>query len=58
MKREEIIKQQFDELTAEIYDWECFTPTVFLKESVKADIAEKEMVMAYLRASELLYNGL
>lgn len=58
MKREEIIKHQFDGLTAEIYDWECLTPTVFLKESVKVDIAEKEMVMAYLRASELLYNGL
>lgn len=58
MKREELIKHQFDGLTAEIYDWECLTPTVFLKESVKADIAEKEMVMAYLRTSELLYNGL
>ena len=58
MKKEEIIKHQFDGLTAEIYDWECLTTTPFLKESVKADIAEKEMVMAYLRAAELLYNGL
>ena len=58
MKRDELIKHQFEGLTAEIYDWECLTPTVFLKESVKTDITEKEMVMAYLRASELLYNGL
>ena len=58
MKREEIFKHQFDGLTAEIYDWECLTPTVFLKEIVKADIAEKEMVMAYLRAAELLCCGL
>ncbi|MDE7124801.1 MAG: hypothetical protein K2N83_04880 [Eubacterium sp.] len=58
MMREEIIKYQFDGLTAEIYDWECLTLAVFLKESVKRDIAEKEMIMAYLRASERLYNGL
>lgn len=54
MKREEIIRHQFDGFTAEIYDWECLTPTVFLKENVKGDIVEKEMVMAYLRAAELL----
>lgn len=58
MKREEIIKHQFDGLTVEICDWEYLTPTVFLKNSVKGDIAEKEMVMAYLRAAELLYGGL
>lgn len=59
MKKEELIRHQFfNGLTAEIYDWECLTPTVFLKDIEKADIAEKEMVMAYLRASELLYNGL
>ena len=58
MKKEEIIKHQFDGLTAEVYDWECLTPTVFLKKSIKADAAEKEIVIAYLRASELLYNGL
>lgn len=58
MKREELIKHQFDGFTSEIYDWECLTPTVFLKENVKGDIAEKEMVMAYLRASEVLYKGL
>lgn len=58
MKREEIIKHQFEGLTSEIYDWECLTPTVFLKKDVKDDIAEKEMIMAYLRAAELLYSGL
>lgn len=58
MKKEELIRHQFDGLTAEIYDWECLTPTVFLKESLKGDIAEKEMIMAYLRAAELLYCGL
>lgn len=55
MKKEELIRHQFNGLTAEIYDWECLTPTVFLKESVKGDIAEKEMVMAYLRTAELLF---
>lgn len=58
MKKEELIRHQFDGLTAEIYDWECLTPTVFLKESLKSDIAEKEMIMAYLRAAELLCCGL
>ena len=58
MKKEELIRHQFDGLTAEIYDWECLTPTVFLKESLKGDIAEKEMIMAYLRAAELLCSGL
>lgn len=58
MKREEINRHQFDGFMAEIYDWECLTPTVFLKESAKGDIAKKEMVMAYLRAAELLCYGL
>ena len=58
MKTEELIRHQFDRLTAEIYDWERLTPTVFLKEGIKCDIAEKEMIMAYLRAAELLYCGL
>ncbi len=43
------MRHQFDGLIAEVYDWGCLTPIVFLKESVKADMAEKEMVMAYLR---------
>lgn len=58
MKREEIINHQFEGLTSELYDWECLTLTVFLKKDVKDDIAEKEMIMAYLRAAELLYSGL
>ena len=58
MKKEELIRHQFDGLTAEIYDWECLTSTVFLKESLKGDIAEKEMIMAYLKAAELLCSGL
>lgn len=58
MKKEELIRHQFDGLTAEIYDWECLTPTVFLKKSLKGDIAEKEMIMAYLRAAEMLCSGL
>lgn len=58
MKKEELIRHQFNGRTTEIYDWECLTPTIFLKESLKADIAEKEMIMAYLRAAELLCSGL
>ncbi len=58
MKKEDFIRHQFEGLTSEIYDWECLTPTVFLKKSVKGNIAEKEMIMAYLRAAEFLYTGL
>lgn len=58
MKREELIRHQFDGLTAEIYDQKYLTPTVFFKERLKDDIAEKEMIMAYLKAAELLCCGL
>lgn len=58
MKREDLIRHQFDGLTSEIYNWECLTPTAFLKEDVKKEAAEKELIFAYLRAAEFLYIGL
>ncbi len=58
MKKEDVIKHQFNGLTSEISDWECLTPTVFLKQDVKEEASEKEIIFAYLRAAEILHSGL
>lgn len=58
MKQEEIIRYQFDGLTTEVLEWECLTPTVFLKESVRDEMAKKEIILAYLKASKMLFEGL
>lgn len=58
MKKEDLIRYKFDGLNSEIFRWEVLTPTAFTKEEFKLDKVEKEMVLAYLRASELICMNL
>lgn len=56
MLENKFIKSKIHFGSNEIWEWECLTPTVFYKEEIRKNMAEKEIIDAYLNASESIYS--
>lgn len=50
------IRNNFEGLTSEVFDWECLSLSSFLKEEFRIEIAEKELISAYVNAFEILFE--
>ena len=49
------IRSKFDGLTEEFYKWDCISFAPFYKKEFKSEIAEKEIIDAYMHSAECLY---
>jgi hypothetical protein len=58
LKKENLVRNQFDGLTSEVFEWELVTMTAFYKEELRGEAVDKEIVKAYLNAEKILYNAL
>lgn len=49
------IRNSFNGLTEEVYKWDCISFSPFYKKKLQSQMAEKEILNAYLHSAECLY---